>query len=84
MAVRSQKPWKNPFYVLLLVAGAAFGLTACAYGLAIFREVDFRRRGTQEPVFWLVWLGYHGLKILLAELAVLGVATVAVIGWDDR
>lgn len=30
----------NPFYVLVLIAGIAFAITACAYGIMIVRKLE--------------------------------------------
>lgn len=80
---RLPRPKVNPFYVLLIVAGVAFGLTACVYGLALLRELKLRRLGQQEPVFWLAWISRYGVWLLVTELGVLAVATFAAIGLDD-
>ena len=81
----SAKKWKNPFYVLLIPAGAAFCLTAIAYGMMAFQQVNAGRASAEKfadhPLF--VWLDYHGTTALLVELAVLAVLTVGAIGADS-
>jgi hypothetical protein len=72
----------NPFYALLVVAGVAFGLTACVYGLALFRELHLRRLGQPESVAWLRWIARYGVWVMAGELLVLGLATAAAIGLD--
>ena len=54
----SAKKWKNPFYTLLIPAGAVFCLTAIAYGFMAFQQVNAGRGGAQKfaehPLFaWL-------------------------------
>lgn len=76
---------RNPFYALLIPAGMAFSITACAYGYMAFVQVNSLRseatRHAGSSMFRL--LNAHGTMILLAELAVLAVLTVAAIATDD-
>jgi hypothetical protein len=79
----------NPFYLLLVVAGLAFVVTAFAYGFMAFQQVNAIRaeagRNADHPLFQ--WLRANGDRALIIELAALGVLTVAAIGtdrlWDD-
>ena len=81
----SIKKWKNPFYALLIPAGAAFCLTGFAYGLMAFQEVNAGRSAIEQtadhPLF--LWLQAHGTSAMLIELAVLAVLTVGAIGTDS-
>lgn len=45
------KPKKpiNPFYLLLLMAGCAFAITACAYGVMTVRQLHNSRAGYYLP-----------------------------------
>lgn len=76
----------NPFYAVLLLAGLLFAVSACAYGVMAFTAlrngpiVDGPSSGQQL----LVFLDDHGGKLLTSELVLLGIATVGVIGWDQR
>ncbi|MCA9231008.1 MAG: hypothetical protein KDA57_10170 [Planctomycetales bacterium] len=85
MAEKNKK-WKNPFYALLIPVGAAFCVTAFAYGFMAFQQVNAGRAGTAEhaghPLF--DWLGKHGTTALLIELAVLALLTVGAIATDNR
>ena len=80
----SRKEPLNPFYFLSSVAGVAFTVTACAYGLLILRT----NRGVylpeanaaEHPLMNL--LDQHGLAILGAEVAVLAAVTIAAIALD--
>ena len=81
----------NPFYVLLVIAGTCFGITAIAYGVmasayskasedpdaeAILAEFE------QHPLYYT--LDNYGVTIMLVELVVLAVFTVSAIGLDAR
>jgi len=75
----------NPFYVLLVVVGTAFCLTACAYGLMAMREMrpqfeaDAQAAGPHEL---MTFMQQHGERLLLAELAVLAGASLAAMATD--
>jgi hypothetical protein len=70
----------NPFYVLSIVAGVAFAITACAYGVMTVRGLD-PHAADEGGLVGL--MDEHGLAIMLVELSVLGVLTVLAIGTDD-
>jgi hypothetical protein len=81
----------NLFYVLLVPVGAAFVVTAFAYGVMAFQAVSSASsRGAAAPSAHplLAWLRVHGDSALLSELGVLAVLTVAAIvtdpWWDRR
>lgn len=81
MSVRV-KPF-NPFYVLLLIAGVVFTITACAYGtmaVKMMRPSDLET--VERDSGLLPWLDEHGPRLLLVEIAALGLLTVAAIGTD--
>ncbi len=77
--------WKNPFYTLLIPAGAAFCVTGFAYGLMAFQEVNAGRAAIEQtadhPLFQ--WLEAHGMTAMLIELAILAVLTLGAIGTDS-
>jgi hypothetical protein len=86
---KSKEP-VNPFYVLLVVIGTAFLVTACAYGLMAARAahpgagrgaVDAARPAAGEHPL-LTFLDGHGAELLTWELIALGVATTAAMGLD--
>ena len=81
----AQKKWKNPFYALLIPAGAAFVVTGFAYGFMAFQMVNAGAGGADlyadHPLF--AWLRAHGSTAMLVELAVLAVLTVGAIGTDS-
>jgi hypothetical protein len=88
---RSQKS-DNPFYVLLIIAGLSFALTATAYVVMAFRDAHARDESTakgttavatsdEHPL--MVWMRHHGDVALLTELGLLAVCTFAAIGTDS-
>jgi hypothetical protein len=76
----------NPFYVLVVVVGTAFTVTAFAYGVMAFRvfhtsatpQADAEDSGERL----MALLDRRGLEIMGAELAILGVASVAAMSSD--
>ena len=82
--MQNRKELPNPFYLLSVIAGVAFTVTACAFGLLILRT----NRGlyspdadpSEQPLMNL--LDQHGLAILGAEVALLAVVTIAAIALD--
>jgi hypothetical protein len=84
LLVQNRKELPNPFYLLSAVAGVAFTVTACAFGLMILRT----NRGlyspeadpSEQPLMNL--LDQHGLAILGAEVALLAAVTIAAIALD--
>jgi hypothetical protein len=73
-----QKNLTNPFYVVLLAVGAVFAITACAYCVMTVRGLEPR----PDEVGLMGLMSQHGLTILVIELIVLGLLTVAAIGTD--
>ena len=82
----------NPFYVLLVVTGLAFAITACGFGVMTFTDVhgpelldtpqqESVRRMANHPLF--EFLDKHGTKTMLIELAVLALATIGCIATDS-
>ena len=81
----------NPFYVLLIIVGLSFALTAPAYVVMAFREARSREdaieangvvaASDEHPL--MVWMRKHGDSALLIELGVLAVCTFAAIGTDS-
>jgi hypothetical protein len=74
----------NPFYALLVIAGVAFGLTACAYGVMAFRQA----RPDSQPLAatdtsLLGVLDHHGGMILGGEIVLLALLTIAAMGTDN-
>jgi hypothetical protein len=70
----------NPFYRALLAVGVVFAISACAYGVMTVRGLD-PRLADEQGLMGL--MNQHGLTILVVELVLLGLLTVAAIGTDD-
>ena len=75
----------NPFYILLIVAGIVFAVTACAYGVMAFHAVKTASATVDSiGVNWLLeFMAEHGTLLLGVELGVLAIATVGAIGTDQ-
>jgi hypothetical protein len=71
----------NPFYVLSGVFGAAFTLTACAFGVLMLRSTR-PAYGNQPEHPLMNLLDRHGLAILGVEVVLLGIFSVAAIVLD--
>ena len=73
----------NPFYVLIVVFGVVFVITACAYGTMAYRAfapgVDAQARSQGLMGF----LDRYGVQSLSIELAVLGVSSLGAM-WLDQ
>lgn len=69
----------NPFYVLLVIVGVVFLITACAYGVMAFRADRLARSGQVDRSNngLVVFMRESGGKLLAGELLVLGLATAA-------
>lgn len=79
----SEKEPRNPFYLLLLVTGLVFILTALAYAIVPVLEEKARDQGVAPPPSpWRDALRQDGWKWLLAEVAVLVVFGLASMGLD--
>lgn len=75
----------NPFYVVLLVVGMVFFVTACAYGVMSFKAVRGGPAAMDEAGAsgLMVFMEEHGNKLLAGELLILAVATFGAIGSDS-
>ena len=79
----SKRKPTNPFYVLLILAGTAFLVTALAYGVMMVRTSRPAAGAVQSNPAILKFMKQNGGTLLMIELAALGVFTVAAIGTDD-
>lgn len=82
----SQEPKAtNPFYILLMVVGAVFALTASAYFVMALRmkTPDVASLDSAAPLTLVTFLDRYGIKLMLWELAALAIATFAAIGTDN-
>ena len=82
--VPRSKPGINPFYVLLVLVGVAFVITAFAFWLMASSAVHPRLPAADLPTDHPLWrlLEQHGDRLMLWELVALAVLTFAAIGID--
>ena len=78
---KSRRPLANPFYVLLMVIGIAFVLTASTYGWSARLKLDAAAFDRNEAFIALV--DRYGMIAMIVELALLTVLTFLAIGTDD-
>lgn len=74
----------NPFYVMLVLVGVAFAITAFAYCVMAFRAIapaDATAASTSGTRL-MQWLDTNGLRLMLAELTLLAVACFAAMATD--
>lgn len=84
------KNFPNPFYVMLVIVGLLFAVTACAYGaMSTYYAVAVQRLSAEEAAAimenessWMALLDKHGITLMLCQLAVLAMATFAAIATD--
>lgn len=87
-AKRIKKPF-NPFYVLLILVGIAFCITACAYGVMTVRGLhDGAAMGanvstTESGERLMEWLDKNGFRLMMIEIAILAVCTFSAIATDE-
>lgn len=85
--MRRSEKFANPFYVLLVIAGVSFALTAFAYGVMTVRANAAVRTAAESPAPrqhpLMDWLNKHGDTALVTELALLAVCTFGAIGTDE-
>ncbi|HUY92699.1 MAG TPA: hypothetical protein VMV10_28420 [Pirellulales bacterium] len=74
----------NPFYVLLVLIGIAFTLTACAYGVMAFKVVRTKEQAAEQRqgAALLSYLDEHGAMLMTVELALLALCTAAAMTTD--
>lgn len=90
--MRRSRKSANPFYVLLILAGLSFAITATAYVVMAFREANAHAEpvagaastissSDEHPL--MQWMRRHGNAALLTELGLLAICTFAAIGTDS-
>src|SRR5262245_50981372 len=67
-----QKKSTNPFYVVLVIAGVSFLITAFAYFTLAVREASPSGAASSNL---MTLVGRYGLLAMIVELAILAVAT---------
>ena len=92
--VKNRKP-TNPFYLLLLFAGIAFGITACAYGVMTVRQMRsgksaagyryfFEEEAAGPPANFNELIDRYGATAMIWEIVLLGIGTVGAIAYDQH
>jgi hypothetical protein len=79
MRMTAKKP-TNPFYVATLPIGVLFAVTACAFVIMTMQGLDPQRA---EETALVRLMAQHGVAIMLGELAILSLLTIAAITTDD-
>ena len=74
----------NPFYVLLVLVGLVFLVTACAYGVMAYRAITPAPGGRPEPHPLTEFLDHHGIEMMGWELGALAVMTFGAMWLDGR
>lgn len=70
----------NPFYILLVIVGLVFAITAFAYGVMAFAAM--KQAPTAESRLF-EFLDEHGVLLMGGELGLLGLFTFAAMGTDE-
>ena len=74
----------NPFYLLLVIVGCVFAVTACAYFVMTTMARDattWQAADTGGPLMSL--MDQHGFTLMVIELVLLAVLTFAAIATDE-
>lgn len=74
----------NPFYVLLTLAGVAFVITACLYGVMTVQMLDPSRAqaAAADQKSLIAVVDRHGVTALLIELGVLATSSALAMTTD--
>ena len=78
---KSKRQASNPFYVVLMVVGVAFALTASAYGWSARLKLD-PETFDRNPAF-IALVDRYGMLSMIVELGLLTVLTFLAIGTDE-
>jgi hypothetical protein len=70
----------NPFYLLLVIAGVAFSVTAFAYGVMALKAISPTIGEETHPL--LTFLDHHGMMLMAIELGSLAVTCFLAMGTD--
>ena len=77
------RPRRNPFSILLGIAGVLFTITAAHYAVAVLRGVKQASAAAEaRPHPLQSLMDRHGTMILAVELVLLAVATVGSVAFD--
>ncbi len=78
---KSKEP-ANPFYILVVILGVVFLITACGYGTMTYRALAAGggRDGSAHEL--MTFLDRFGMQLMAGELVLLGAATFGAMGLD--
>ncbi|MBC8354784.1 MAG: hypothetical protein H8E66_22620 [Planctomycetes bacterium] len=81
----SQPKPTNPFYIVLLIAGVLFVVTACSYFVMTIKGRDASFGGREDPSSkrFVEIVDRYGFAALMIELGVLAGATIAAMATDE-
>ncbi len=83
---KSKRQLANPFYVLLMVVGVAFALTASAYGWSA--RLKLEPETFDRNAAFIALVDRYGMVSMIVELGLLTVLVFLAIGtdayWDNR
>ncbi len=74
----------NPFYVVLVVAGVLFVLSAIVCSAEIVHSLRSDPSGDDRQTWLLKMARLHGGSILVIELAALVLGSIGAVWWDNR
>ena len=77
-----KKKKRNPFYPLLILLGIVFVISASTYGVMAIRGTD-RSEAISNETGLMGFMDQHGDWLLIIEVVLLGLLTVAAIGTDE-
>ncbi|MCA9102296.1 MAG: hypothetical protein KDA63_14135 [Planctomycetales bacterium] len=73
----------NPIFVVAIVLGIAFAVTAFVYGVMTMRAIQFGPADTADPHSLMGWIDQWGIRLMGVELALLAVTTALAIWLDS-
>ena len=75
----------NPFYIVLLIVGLVFVITACSYFVMTLqsREASYGRRSEPDNAGFVEFIDRNGFAALMIELGILAAATFGAMATDD-
>jgi hypothetical protein len=81
--VSRQRDAFNPFYPLIILAGVAFALTACAYGAMTVVSLRGAEHGERVATGFVSFMNAYGGRLMAIEVGVLAVVSIAAMTTDE-
>ncbi len=80
----SRRKVVNPFYVVLIIVGVVFAVTACAYGVMTVRMLnpDLVGETSTQGAGLMRFLDQHGFALMMIQLTLLALASFAAMATD--